>query len=142
MDHSKRPAPTAVAQAPSKRPAPAPPQQAAPSPTGMTVAAYANRDPRRADREREKLKQRQMASQVAEGVPLCLRRCLGDTGVAECVPLCLRRCLGRPIRPPLPQLPDATRAQVIKTRMSASYDVYEWAGSDTLQIVPTLPGHK
>ena len=125
MDHSKRPAPTAVAQAPSKRPAPAPPQQAAPSPTGMTVAAYANRDPRRADREREKLKQRQMASQVA-----------------ECVPLCLRRCLGRPIRPPLPQLPDATRAQVIKTRMSASYDVYEWAGSDTLQIVPTLPGHK
>ena len=125
MDHSKRPAPTAVAQAPSKRPAPAPPQQAAPSPTGMTVAAYANRDPRRADREREKLKQRQMSSQVA-----------------ECVPLCLRRCLGRPIRPPLPQLPDATRAQVIKTRMSASYDVYEWAGSDTLQIVPTLPGHK
>ena len=29
--------------------------------------------------------------------------------------------------------------QAIKTTTSASYDIYEFAGSDTLQIVPTLP---
>jgi hypothetical protein len=73
------------------RPPAGPPQQAAPSATGKTVAECAQKDPKRADREREKLQQRKQA------------------------------------------------AQAIKTRPSASFDMYEFAGSDTLQIVPTLP---
>ena len=74
----------------AKRP-PAVPVQAAPSPTGMTVAAFAQTDPKKKEREREKEKQRSIATAV------------------------------------------------IKSRSSAAFDVYEFPGSDTLQITPTLP---
>ena len=47
-----------------KRTAQGPPQQASPGPTGVTVAAYAQRDSKRADREREKANQRKAAVQV------------------------------------------------------------------------------
>jgi hypothetical protein len=51
-----------------KRPSQGPPQQASPSPTGVTVAAYAQRDNKRADREREKANQRKAAVQVVLSV--------------------------------------------------------------------------
>jgi len=99
MEHGKRPAATPAGPPPAKRAATAPPQQAVPSPTGITVAAYASRDPRRADREREKLKQRQMAMQVPSALRAICLFCVASSSpfspsLARALPLCPVSCCG------------------------------------------------